>query len=97
MCSRVSATDQRSGADLNFHWASERPFVASMMPSRVCSKYLTPLSRSSGERLCANAMVVRNRTAERNAAAFFIVELLFFSNNVLDGNLLRQIKQSPQV
>jgi len=38
-CSRISAMDQRSGADLKRYCASERPLVASVTRLRVRAKY----------------------------------------------------------
>jgi len=62
MCSSVSATDQRSGAGLNFICASERSLVAAITPSRVCSRYFVPLSRSVDVSVCPNAAMPRIAT-----------------------------------
>src|SRR6476469_5751498 len=41
-CSATSITDQRSGADLNLSWASERPLKASRKFFSVSFRYFSP-------------------------------------------------------
>ena len=52
MCSVTSATDHLSGAALKFHWATDRPLVASRTPCLGRLDDLLPLalSRSAGVR-----------------------------------------------
>src|SRR5260370_12450341 len=55
MCSITCAADQRSGAGLKFHCASESPFVASSTFFFVDSKYCSALSFSACVTSCADA------------------------------------------
>src|SRR5207253_5867896 len=57
MCSITCATDQRSGAGLKFHCASDSPFVASRTFFLVVSKYCSALSFSACVTSCADAAV----------------------------------------
>src|ERR1700692_1802751 len=70
MCSVTSATDQRSGAGLKFHCASDRPAVASSTPCFVLSRYFMARSRSAWVNDCeyaepdtysTTAITVKNR------------------------------------
>src|SRR5260370_21653938 len=56
MCSITCATDQRSGAALKFHCASDSPFVASSTFFFVVSRYCSALSFSAGVTSCADAL-----------------------------------------
>src|SRR5713226_3201277 len=55
MCSITCATDQRSGAALKFHCASDSPFVASSTFFFVVSRYCSALSFSACVTSCADA------------------------------------------
>src|SRR5258708_11378507 len=57
MCSITWATDQRSGAGLKFHCASDSPFVASRTFFFVVSRYCSALSFSACVTSCADAVV----------------------------------------
>src|SRR5580704_7476025 len=52
-CSITSEIDQRSGAALKFHCASDSPLVASMTPFFVDSKYAKARSLSACKTSCA--------------------------------------------
>src|SRR5580693_7171716 len=52
-CSITSAIDQRSGATLKFHCASDNPLVASITPFLVDSRYCNARSLSACEISCA--------------------------------------------
>ena len=57
MCSITCATDQRSGAGLKFHCASDSPLVASRIFFFVVSRYCSALSFSACVTSCADAAV----------------------------------------
>src|SRR5437879_13878515 len=56
MCSITCATDQRSGAALKFHCASDSPFVASRTFFFVVSRYCSALSFSACVTSCADTV-----------------------------------------
>src|SRR6202521_3973566 len=79
MCSITCATDQRSGAGLKFHCASDSPFVASKTFFFVVSRYCSALSFSACVTSCADAAVAPaiQSNAINTPARDFV--LIFFS------------------
>src|SRR5579883_375166 len=67
MCSTFSAIDQRSGAGLKLHCASDRPFIAPSMPLCVCSRYNRARSR------CADVNV--SSTVANTVAVFELINV----------------------
>src|SRR6184192_2731830 len=78
MCSITCATDQRSGAGLKFHCASERPFVDSRTFFFVVSRYYSALSFSTCVTSCADAATAPTINSNANSAPARDLVLIFF-------------------
>ena len=97
MCSSVSATDQRSGAGLNFISASESPPVAATTPSRVSSRYVAALSLSPCVSVWPSATPHKSRSVQKFKAVFYMVASPGFNRESKDPEDYKYVTCEMQV